>query len=424
MVIIWLLIGVPFFSNTLFKAATINIEGTDSTTVNWIISVLINPPLSHAIAIMEVGRLWLISYNLHYLHSSQNQQWKLQIDASFARKDWYLKNRNKFGNQRYVIPRMFAYYVLVLSLVMTSYIICIIRDQIQIAAYIDSMFYIFDLFCVFYIYFKCREHHQLKDNLLFHYEIKLTSIIWVGCAFNNVIVQIIYVAAFDYRLVADVLLVCTIMCAIVAPSALSTIWIARKVAMNNLWQKELLKKVDHVQMSVMNTDQEAMVNALNETLKNEEKFELFIQWMYREFSSEAGFCFIELVQFKESIVKFIQKRNTEATHTIDTRYIDVLYDGVPKSSIIQQRKPLDDISIFRSIAHELHNKYIKIGAEFEVNISHQLRTKYAKLDGKGWEIEKNEFAQVFERVILEMFLFMLQSFNRYQQHLMVLSSSE
>lgn len=37
--------------------------------------------------IIESCRIWLIAYDLQYLHSSQNQRWKTEIDASYSEKD-------------------------------------------------------------------------------------------------------------------------------------------------------------------------------------------------------------------------------------------------------------------------------------------------------------------------------------------------
>lgn len=61
--------------------------------------------------VLETCRLWLMAYDLHYLHSSKNQCWKTVIDASFAEKCWYLRNRGKWGSQQYVIKSGFIYYI-------------------------------------------------------------------------------------------------------------------------------------------------------------------------------------------------------------------------------------------------------------------------------------------------------------------------
>merc|ERR1712130_172914 len=126
----------------------------------------------------------------------------------------------------------------------------------------------------------------------------------------------------------------------------------------------------------------------------------------------------ELVQFKESLIEYMRNKNEDCTQTFDTQFIDMLYSTVPKSSIVfAHRSNIDEIEKFKSIAHELYDKYIKINAEFEVNISYSLRLEYVKLNKNEWEMEPMELMQVFEKVMMESIAFMRQSFDRYQQHI-------
>ena len=69
--------------------------------------------------VIETCRIWLISYDLQYLHSSKNQQWKTEIDVSYAEKDWYLRNRGKWGSKQYVIRLGFVYYIAASTAVFT-----------------------------------------------------------------------------------------------------------------------------------------------------------------------------------------------------------------------------------------------------------------------------------------------------------------
>merc|ERR1711971_1249404 len=65
---------------------------------------------SHFIGDIEACRLWLISFDLHHLHASTNAEWKSKIDASVANENWYLRNKNKYGNESFMLRRTFAYY--------------------------------------------------------------------------------------------------------------------------------------------------------------------------------------------------------------------------------------------------------------------------------------------------------------------------
>eukprot|EP01084_Bolivina_argentea_P137312 241823_1 len=85
-VIVYLTISVPFWTNSNYKATNFGLSPSQYSifeviTAHWMVT-----PVYHFILIIELSRLWLVSYNLHYLHSSKNQQWKSQIDHTFTQK--------------------------------------------------------------------------------------------------------------------------------------------------------------------------------------------------------------------------------------------------------------------------------------------------------------------------------------------------
>ena len=422
-VIFWLLFGLPFVTNAAFGATK---YGLSTETFNQFkaYELVVSIALLHFSWMAEVIRLWLISYNLHYLHSSQNQQWKSQIDASFARNDWYLKNRNKYGSQKYLIPRAFVCYLCIVAIVEFIHIISYPNEWYFFAAAVDGLLGAVYMLSVFYMYFECRNHDKLRDKLYFHYEIRTTSIVWLislllyGCSQMMYLICFYVAANYYLNLFAGLLLVIVGTLSSLGPSLLSTLWIPRKIKWDALWFDERFGTSEVRMAAFVHLDQ-SLTNALNETLKNEEQFELFIRWMYREFSFEAGLCFIELVQFKEQLIDYIKQKDGNKTQEFDTRYIDLLYHGVPKSSIVfDYDLDGDGMEKFQWIAHLLFEKYVRVDAEFEINICHALRSKYIKLDEQNWNIELNEFVNVFEKIIVEMFFFMLQSFARYQTHAM------
>ena len=70
--------------------------------------------------VTEACRIWLISYDLQYLHSSKNQQWKTVIDLSYAKRNWYLQNRGRWGNETYVSRLAFIYYIVTSTAIYTA----------------------------------------------------------------------------------------------------------------------------------------------------------------------------------------------------------------------------------------------------------------------------------------------------------------
>ena len=177
-----------------------------------------------------------------------------------------------------------------------------------------------------------------------------------------------------------------------------------------MWKLDALSP----QISAIDFEDDTLGSVLDKTLQNKRKFELFIQWMYKEFSAEAGLCFIELVQFKKALIDFLKKKDKGSK--FDTALVDLLNDGVPQSSIVfVDEYGVDGIAKFKSIAHRLFQKYIRQGAEFEVNISFVMRLEYTRTDENGWNMEAMDLVQVFDNVIKEMLGFMRQSFFRYKE---------
>eukprot|EP01084_Bolivina_argentea_P306106 528891_1 len=74
LVIVWLLFMSPLWFNTALHATDFGIPAASYFFYND--AGYPHLIVSHGIACIEVSRLWLVSYNLHYLHSSQNEKWK------------------------------------------------------------------------------------------------------------------------------------------------------------------------------------------------------------------------------------------------------------------------------------------------------------------------------------------------------------
>merc|ERR1712176_1232649 len=117
---------------------------------------------------------------------------------------------------------------------------------------------------------------------------------------------------------------------------------------------------------------------MRQMLMNEEKFEDFIQFMIKEFSSESILSFVEFVQFKQRMIESLDGGKTSGV--VWDNY--VLSDALPQSSIV-----FGDAKEFKECAHLLYEKYIKIGAELEVNLSAGLRYQYCAMDADEWKMD-------------------------------------
>ena len=134
-----------------------------------IVTFLIGP-------IIEICRIWLISYDLHHLHSSKNQQWKTEIDVSYAEKDWYLQHRGKWGNQQYVARLGFKFFIMSITAMLITWLITIIsntdrdysRGIVSIVAAISGI-----LLIIIPLYLYVKTPRNLQDLFLFQVRLQI-----------------------------------------------------------------------------------------------------------------------------------------------------------------------------------------------------------------------------------------------------------
>ena len=381
------------------------------------------------VPIIETCRIWLISYDLHYLHSSKNQQWKTAIDASYAEKDWYLQNRGKWGNEQYIIRVGFIFFIATNILVST---VGVLRLQgfsnvvLSIAA--GLLTWIVHVSIPIYLYIKTPRN--LQDQFLFSYEFTWTAIITMTIFVGGIGMALINP---HYSVLAWTAMMVLLMLQ-ATPSLLSTLWISRKVSMMTEWNRVKSNSISKLEMK---ESPGTLTEKLRETLNDEPKCEAFIDWMYREFSSEAILSFLEFVQFKKYIKQ--EMGETDRMGIFDFE----LYNGMPQSTIIYDSNRVDrktspslkdpattlaaylesdgkpsEKSLIRCkrIAHLLFEKYIDYHSEHEINISGPLRNNFVELDQKDYHgMDLEQFVSLYDEVLSVMMKYIRQSFGRFER---------
>lgn len=149
-------------------------------------------------AVIETCRIWLISYDLQYLHSSKNQQWKTAIDASYAEKDWYLRNRGKWGNRQYIVRLGFVYYFVatttIIAVVLSTGLLCIDINIVVMCTFaVQVLFQIVHVAVPIYLFIKTPR--KLQDLFLFSYEFTCSVFFVTTEAIFGIIIAVINVYA-------------------------------------------------------------------------------------------------------------------------------------------------------------------------------------------------------------------------------------
>ena len=389
------------------------------------------------VLIIEACRIWLISYDLQYLHSSKNQKWKTVIDTSYAEMNWYLQNRGKWGNQQYVIKLGFIYYIITSTAVpVMTFVITPIFDIHHI--------YVFVLqgACLFVpvtipIYLFVTTPRNLRDQFLFFYEFTWLVII----VLSGILLAIICFALiwFGYWTLGWAVAMMEMIYSCV-PSLLSTIWIPWKVHLMKEWD-------DGRRITALDLDHSPgdFRETLQAILIDEQKCEAFIDWLQREFSGEVILSFLEFLQFR----KFVKDEIGKTDGMYDTGDMDpydfALYDAIPQSTIVYDTFRIDEGNLqfsavevsspsaaakipstsdipenplmrCKRIAHLLFKKYIDYHSEHEINISAKLRNKYFhrnRVQYKTMGLE--QFVTLFDDPMAEMMQYQSQSYMRFQR---------
>ena len=389
-------------------------------------------PLCHFIVFCEVCRLWLVCYDINYLHSSQNNVWKCQINKNYADKDWWLSHRSTYGNYDYVTKRMIIWGL-------TTGILSPLMLQIWgygiLTQSIDACTFGLPLLLLLYAYYKCPTLNQ--DLFLFSAEFRFTAMIFTSGLILYFMANIVlFFDIFIQYMIVNI----TGIFGFGGPSILSTLWIPRKILKkdNGIWTDRLQDKEDPHRLQSKSPSDINLSAELVEIFGDKEKLELFALHLNNEFSLECLLAFIEMVQFKKHFNEVYFKNIADCVQFEDKEIgLSILGGSELKSSIVYNGD--DDVTIiyncqdndtktedknkdvmrrFKGIAYDLYSKYIEVGSELEINISGYYRDKYNDLYNRDeWInnpeiISAEELLKLFDDVCMEMYKLMDYSFYR------------
>ena len=292
---------------------------------------------------------------------------------------------------------------------------------------------------VLYLYMKTPRN--LQDQLLFHWEFKYSAVVFAVGLFSMIVPFIVDFVVNGNFYVVFTLMSCIGVIRHATPSLLSTLVIPYKVNTMAEWNGGARTLRIETKESSGSFDQK-----LREILNDEKNCEAFVDWMYREFCSEAILSFLECVQFRKYVEEEIGKMNGSGLVGGDSESFNfTLYEGMPISSIVYDSFSLgqdgkNEVTLSSSssvssvrhlvsscspmekvlerckkIAHLLFNKYIDHAAPHEINISSRLRAKYVDLEESDYDgVKLEQFLTLYDDVISEMMKYQAQSYRRYE----------
>ena len=161
---------------------------------------------------------------------------------------------------------------------------------------------------------------------------------------------------------------------------------------------------------------QSLEERLRKTLQDESEFQLFMDWMFREFSSEVLLSVIELVQF-QALLKEYGQTTAASSEEVDRTFGEqiVFYRTIPRSSIVHENtKQVKGLGQLTRIASSLYEKYIRSHSELEINIGSGLRDRWGALHSTNYPIDKlKQLNSVVSDCVCEMMKYIRQSFLRF-----------
>merc|ERR1712130_109423 len=165
-------------------------------------------------------------------------------------------------------------------------------------------------------------------------------------------------------------------------------------------------------MQSLSAQSTGSIQEMRSILSNGDLFDGFMSHLLDEYCSEALPSVIEFIQFKDRIR--IENADRFEFHCL---YQIVLPETVPDSAIVHGHVPngfdRSLVSDYQSIALELMDKYVRVGADFQINLSHDIRSGYTHDVIDGMDIE--ELFHLFDSCIDSMIRLMRPAFVRFMK---------
>jgi len=189
--------------------------------------------LCYLLILLEAIRLFLMYYRLRLLESYQSQEWGSQITSTFSSKDYFLKNRARMGNAKWICKRVGVYWLTISILTaMGQWHIATHSASITFTLCVHMAMTVFLLSPLAFIAFLWRRlPKNLLDNMMMDSEFKMTCYIISIGTMGYLAVSVLFAMSHDLSLTNGLVGLCTLF-STATPSLMSTIWIPRRIIRN------------------------------------------------------------------------------------------------------------------------------------------------------------------------------------------------
>eukprot|EP01084_Bolivina_argentea_P023739 44342_1 len=357
---------------------------------------------------------WIIHNRYKWQYFTLQLKWQRIINPNIVeiahKNNWYIRNNYKYGNlyniyKRFAMLHSLNFIIGVTLLVIRMEKVLTPKSNLMVASGVIAMVN-FLLPWLIYIIIVCSTP-SFNDIFFIHWESKIHAVLSIFIVMPytaaNLIISIHGFVTPTHTLIFSVTRICCFFALVVV----STFVIQRKN-----------KKYHSTKIGAeIQSDKK-----LEDVLSNGRTLNLFMNHLSKEFSMECLCSFIELSQFQKYVLKQMNENinSDEKPQVSDIKLIN-FPSNVPTSIIIEEHEEKNNIPIqnIKNKAYNLYVKYIKMGAELEINISGMMRDELIDtLDDKNKLMNDNtmnlkELLLIFNDAKEEMMHIMKIAFVRF-----------
>eukprot|EP01084_Bolivina_argentea_P026696 49677_1 len=406
-------------------------------------------------------RFWLIHYDLKIAHCLSQSKWKKYLNSQLTENNWFINNKQKYGSTTYVKKVVITMWLIFSVIRITLFQLFLFHPTLlSLAQSIDSVLYLIPIILVLIIGVKAphiQDKFYLRKEMTYY-----CLIVIIAIAIYIIGIVINRIGIIDYYWIQAIFCVDASL-SVFGLAMIQTAWITRQIKMDPAYRNQ------HTILSNMNEMNDMQKSNKEITMKSylseQQGFDKFVQHLQKEFCLEIILFLIETNQFKE-LVKKRQKLQFIHEETCEEYKTDI-YGGifgevmVPKSQIVYQifkdEQPnmeptksfrnkilsidglpefvmthsnnrstinLDEMSKLKTACFLLYDRYIRIGAELELNISYHVRYSLIQLLSnptqfieKNHDVNKDKLFALFDDAIKEQMSLMMYSFTRFKVEL-------
>ena len=343
-------------------------------------------------------RNWMIYFKSHWTFNTVQLEWQQIINPEIKNQEnWFLDKSQKYGKTSTIFKIFFIAHfigfimsVIGVEILKTGYLPghATLLSAMGVPMVITSLL----LPVIFYIYILCKTPTFQSCHVYIHWESKLQSKILVFA-----------VISFMFTLTGGELVGVYISSSFGCPIMATIFFVLHYISTFLLIRKNISTN-DGISEVINSTDD---VIALDDILSDKYAVHLFMVYLTTEFSIECLLSFIEMSQFEQYILQMMKMNDDEDGHIDKLEQIAITVEpvicnsNVPQSSIIGDAEDNSDrLQNAKLSAHNIYNKYIRIGVDLEINISSTMRRKYRELLANENELIKNNEISLADLAVL------------------------